>query len=358
VIDGHDPVRRAVLAAALVGTAGWFLSACTASASSAGASASGSVAGGLKPGTGPATPANTATGLSRQVVLPEPAISSQLRATYSTSNGLPHAFDRSLLVLNYHDVLVDGHRSGIPGEDHYTVFAEDFSRQMQMLYLAGFRSVGIAEVLAARRSGHALPRRSVLITFDDGGSGQWTCADQVLARYGFRAVAFVITSFVGKPTYLAWAEVEAMQQSGRWEVQDHTHADHHLVSRGRNLSSASVLINRKYDAATGSLESLAGARTRVRTDLQTSIDLLSSHGIARPTAFAYPYSQVLSPTNDPQLASYVRRLLGTSFPLLFTNGAPGRLVSPNELAGDLLPRIEIRHAETASGLYQRLRLMG
>ena len=353
MIDGHDPARRAVLAAALAGTAGWLLSACTSSSPPA----DGSSTPGIPAGTGSASP-TTATGLSRQIVLPEPAISSSLQATYSASDALPHAFDRSLLVLNYHDVRVDGHRSGIPGEDRYTVFADDFSRQMQMLHLAGFRSVGTAEILAARRAGRPLPHRSVLITFDDGGSGQWTCADQVLARYGFHAVAFVITSFVGKPSYLTWAEIEAMQKSGRWEVQDHTHADHHLVPCGPGLSNASVLVNRKYNPASGSLESLPGAQTRVRTDLQTSIDLFTSHGITTPTAFAYPYSQVLRPTNDPQLASYVRRLLGSSFPLLFTNVRPGRLVSPDELAGDLLRRVEVLHGETASALHRRLRAMG
>lgn len=354
MIEGHDPVRRAVLAAALAGTAGWLLSGCTSSTPIAGQPTDGSITQGIDPSTGQPT---TATGLSHQLVLPEPAISPQLQVEYSAPHGLSDAFDRSLLVLSYHDVRVDGHRIGIPGQDRYTVFADDFSKQMQLLHLAGFRSVGIAEVLAARSAGRALPRRSVLITFDDGGSGQWTCADRVLARYGFQAVAFVITSLVGKRTYLSWAEIAAMQSSGRWEIQDHTHNDHHLVPSGGGQSRASVLINRTYDPASGSLEPLAVAQTRVRSDLQTSIDLLSSHGITRPTAFAYPYSQVLSPTNDPQLAFYVRQLLGSAFPLLFTNAAPGRLVTTHELAGDLLPRVEVLHAQTAASLYQRLRRM-
>src|SRR5699024_2244146 len=69
-----------------------------------------------------------------------------------------------------------------------------------------------------------LPRRPVLLTFDNGGKDVWRFADPILARHGFRAIVLPATGLIGthQPYYLNWAELRALRATGRWDVGSHT----------------------------------------------------------------------------------------------------------------------------------------
>ena len=89
-----------------------------------------------------------------------------------------------------------------------------------MLQTAGFTSVTADQAAAYLNGSGSLPRHAVLITFDGGRERDWTVADGLLARYGFRAVVFVDPAHVagrgsGK---LSWTQLSAMSSSGRWSV--------------------------------------------------------------------------------------------------------------------------------------------
>jgi biofilm PGA synthesis lipoprotein PgaB len=178
----------------------------------------------------------------------------------------------------------------------------------------------------------------------------------VLAEVGYTAATFLITGHVGaSPAYLTWAEAKALAKTGRWDVEAHTHDQHHFVQTGPRSRPASALINRIWDPARGSLESSDSARTRVETDLTHSLDLLSSKGFARPTAFAYPFSQVAEPSNDASLPAQVSGLLHATFPLLLSNSRLGRMAQPDDVRLGFLPRIEVHSRMTALNLFDRIR---
>jgi biofilm PGA synthesis lipoprotein PgaB len=261
-----------------------------------------------------------------------------------------------LLILSYHDVTADGLGRTDGRADHYTVSAVDFAAQMQMLTSSGFRTVRISDVVRSATSGVPLPARSVLITFDDGGAGQWIFADRVLADLGLHAVAFLITGHLGSSAaYLSWPEAQALARSGRWDIQAHTHDQHHFVPTGPLTAPASVLINRVWDPLSRALEPPAAARARVAADLATGLDLLERHGLGRPDAFAYPFSQVDQPTNDPAFAAGVAEVLASRFALRLSNTSPGRLALPEDLRRGALPRLEVQHGVTALDLFDRIR---
>lgn len=261
-----------------------------------------------------------------------------------------------LLILSYHDVTADGLRRTDGRADRYTVSAAAFAAQMQMLASSGFRSVRISDVVRSATGGVALPARSVLITFDDGGAGQWIFADRVLADLGLHAVAFLITGHLGaSPAYLSWPEAQALDRSGRWDIQAHTHDQHHFVPTGALTPPASVLINRIWDPVSRTLEPAAAARARVEADLATCLDLLGRNGLDRPDAFAYPFSQVDQPTNDPAFAAAVAGVLASRFALRLSNTSPGRLAQPADLRRGTLPRLEVQHGVTALDLFDRIR---
>lgn len=107
-----------------------------------------------------------------------------------------------LRVLAYHRIAAPGER---PDLDPALVSAtpEEFERQMR--YLARrYRVVDLGRVLEAVRGERSLPRRAVLLTFDDAYRDFGEVAWPVLRRLGLPAVLFVPTGFPDRPGRRFW----------------------------------------------------------------------------------------------------------------------------------------------------------
>jgi peptidoglycan/xylan/chitin deacetylase (PgdA/CDA1 family) len=124
-------------------------------------------------------------------------------------------------ILMYHEVSPEP----APGFRRYTVSPEQFSRQMRWLAASGYTGIDLDGLLRARAGG-PLPRRPVVITFDDGFQG---CADHavpVLRSCGFTAVFFLVTGLVGDASrwmrrvggpelpLMSWETVRALAAEG------------------------------------------------------------------------------------------------------------------------------------------------
>jgi O-antigen biosynthesis protein len=96
-------------------------------------------------------------------------------------------------VLMYHWVDPDpGRQLGFHG-----VRPETFAAQMARLARDGWSCLGLEELLAALQQARPLPRRSFVLTFDDGYADLEPYVLPVLERHGFRATVFVVTGHVG-----------------------------------------------------------------------------------------------------------------------------------------------------------------
>lgn len=98
-----------------------------------------------------------------------------------------------LPVLTYHRVDEPGAR---PELDPSLISAtpEAFDRQMRHL-ATHYRLVSMPELLEAYRTGNRLPRRSVMVTFDDAYGDFAEHAWPILKRYGLPVTLFVPTAF-------------------------------------------------------------------------------------------------------------------------------------------------------------------
>lgn len=135
-----------------------------------------------------------------------------------------------------------------------TVSADKFESQIRGLAERGYQTLG-ADDFDAFLSGKPVPRKSVLLTFDDGYLDNWVYAHPVLQRYGMKAILFTITGLItdgpvrahageGKPlppaydhhqakvrmlggqpddVMLRWSEVAEMAAAGTFEIHSHTH---------------------------------------------------------------------------------------------------------------------------------------
>ncbi|WP_371656912.1 MULTISPECIES: polysaccharide deacetylase family protein [unclassified Streptomyces] len=126
----------------------------------------------------------------------------------------------------YHAV---GHR---PAEAAYglSVSPDAFAEQMNVLADRGFTPLTTAGLAHAWRTAGALPRRPVLITFDDGYEGVHRHALPVLAKHGFAATLFVSTGWLrgaheeggALDTMLDWDQVRELAAAGT-EIGGHSH---------------------------------------------------------------------------------------------------------------------------------------
>lgn len=102
-----------------------------------------------------------------------------------------------LVVLAYHEVAD----------------ADAFTWQVEYLRTC-MHPVSLADVIEAIRSRRDLPRRAVLITFDDGDRTVYERALPILRERGVPAVAFVIAGLLGTDTPFWWREVEELLRRG------------------------------------------------------------------------------------------------------------------------------------------------
>jgi peptidoglycan/xylan/chitin deacetylase (PgdA/CDA1 family) len=108
---------------------------------------------------------------------------------------------RNALILLYHRVV------NIPTDPHLLcVTPDNFSQQMEVLRKA-WNPISLGELSKGLRD-QRIPRRSVLVTFDDGYADNLHNAKPILERYEIPAVVFVIGGWVGVEREFWWDELE------------------------------------------------------------------------------------------------------------------------------------------------------
>jgi len=127
-------------------------------------------------------------------------------------------------VLCYHRITHKKSSSSI------TVSEEVFERQMAYLKSSGYHVLTLKQFLDFIEYRRRPPRKSVLITFDDGWKTTRTIAYPILKKYGFTAVLFLYTDLIRSkqnPLTLCWDDVWVLKESGVFEIGAHTvtHSD-------------------------------------------------------------------------------------------------------------------------------------
>ena len=227
----------------------------------------------------------------------DPALVAKL-ASLSTSPQAPP------LILTYHDI---GHT-----KDRYTVTPENFAVQMRMIHDAGWTTL-TANDLSRWLAGEPMPPHGVFITFDDGTRGVWQYADPVLKRYGLHAMTFIITGFVAThaPYYMTWDQIHELQNSGRWDVEAHTHLGHVQVPSDANGHEGAFLTTAQWLPAQNRVETDEEYYARVQGDLTECKHQFVLHNLPEPRFLAYPFSaheDAENPARAAMLSSIVTPL--------------------------------------------------
>ena len=107
-----------------------------------------------------------------------------------------------------------------------TVTPANFNAQLKWLSIHGYHTVTFDDLRAYFTGLHALPSKPVVITLDDGYRDLFTTAYPIIRAYGFVAVAYIVTGFVGRLRYVTTDMIKQMDGDGI-EIASHTvdHAD-------------------------------------------------------------------------------------------------------------------------------------
>src|SRR3954454_2087510 len=95
-----------------------------------------------------------------------------------------------------------------------------FRRQMTALKRAGYRAITLRQAFDGWREGTPLPRRPIIVSFDDGYPSQYTNARPVLRRMRWPGVLNLTTARIGS-SGLSTEQVKALIADG-WEIDSHT----------------------------------------------------------------------------------------------------------------------------------------
>ncbi|MEI6787669.1 MAG: polysaccharide deacetylase family protein [bacterium] len=124
------------------------------------------------------------------------------------------------------------HRIGDTCDSPWWVTVRDFETQLASLQEQGYQSILPSRLVAHQRWGWSLPRKPIIITFDDGYLNVLENAEPLLKKYRFQAVCFLITGMVSESPetrkswestpLLSWPEVRDMQKRGTVQFGGHS----------------------------------------------------------------------------------------------------------------------------------------
>lgn len=106
------------------------------------------------------------------------------------------AMRRDVAILCYHRVVPREKLEGVFSTPWMIVYQDSFERQMQ--YLRDYYNVmTLSTYFLSIKNGERIPKKTVIVTFDDGWEDNYLHAFPVLKRYGIPATIFLTTGFVG-----------------------------------------------------------------------------------------------------------------------------------------------------------------
>ena len=216
------------------------------------------------------------------------------------ANSAPRSIALHVPVLTFHRIAPQSEIGNSLPE--LVVSPQTFESRLKALQLDGWTTVTAAVLADHVVSGVPLPKKTMVITIDDGRDDGYTYALPILQKLHFVATYYVITGRIGKARYLTVTQLRSMATMGM-EIGNHTL--HHSGVSGRS--------------DTYYLDEVRAAQQQLTAWLGTP-----------PATFAYPFG--LHPTG------LIKAVSDVGLRLAFTT-ISGHSESPSTLL--LTPRIRL-----------------
>lgn len=238
------------------------------------------------------TPSITPTASPSATPTSKPLTFAEMNALYGPCVNLP--------VLMYHHVQ-ESETAKTNGNSGLTVNPANFEKHLAYLNDRGYVSITPAQLISFFDSGVSLPKRPVLLTFDDGYDDFATFAAPLLSRYSIKASVFLPTGLLENPGYLTWSTISSLAGQGIY-FGNHTWSHQNI---GANLET-------------------------IKREITTAATQLSDHGLDPLKVFVYPYGSI-----SQRAIGFLRQ---SGYQLAFTT-VPGRIACAKQRL--TIPRLRI-----------------
>lgn len=126
------------------------------------------------------------------------------------------------------------HRFGNGCNSPLCVSAQLFDHQMRYLHNNGYRVITPEQLMAFLEYQAPLPKKSVMITIDDGYRSVYEIAYPILKKYGYSATLFVYTNYVGVSSKaITWKQLRELKSNG-FTIGSHTIMHSDLTKQGEH----------------------------------------------------------------------------------------------------------------------------
>jgi len=195
----------------------------------------------------------------------------------------------TLPILMYHSILKDESRSG-----RYVVTPEVLENDMRFLEKNGYETITMTDLIGYVKHGDPLPKKPIILTFDDGYLNNLTYLLPLLEEYDMCAVVSVVGEYAERfsntedhninYSHLSWQDITTLVESGRVEIQNHSYNMHSI---GQRIGSTKK-----------ETETMSQYREIFIDDAMRNQEaLLENCGIV-PNTYTYPYGHITTKSVD------------------------------------------------------------
>ncbi|MCL2352711.1 MAG: polysaccharide deacetylase family protein [Firmicutes bacterium] len=181
---------------------------------------------------------------------------------------------REVPIIMYHNITKNQSQLG-----KYAISPKEMENDLIYLRNNGYETVLMQDLIDYVNGEGELPEKPIVLTFDDGNSGDYNYLLPLLKKYDMKAVCSIIGKITDDYTkeggaskpHLDWEQVREMQKDGRIEIQNHSYNMHGYNGSGKLQS-----------------ESADTYRARLRADLEKTQAKIKDVTGFTPTTFVYP----------------------------------------------------------------------
>ena len=169
------------------------------------------------------------------------AVRHELQKAYNANpNSIinPKKFDIPILVYHYVEYVRDA-RDTIRHSLHIAPYV--FENQVNTLKTAGYTFLTPKDINKILEDEIPLPKKSIILSFDDGYGDFYTDVFPLLKKYNVRAINYIISGFIDHPNYMTHQEVSEIAKSGIVELGCHTVHHPNLVKLSDSDAKSEII---------------------------------------------------------------------------------------------------------------------
>lgn len=166
-----------------------------------------------------------------------------------------------------------------------------FRDHIVALKAAGYVPITLRDVEDLMYKGLPLPRKAVLVTFDQSRRTSYFDTHTILRRNGWSAVMFLWTRPIldGDPAALLWPYIRNMLRSGIWEIGAQSYDGFRRIPASARGHVGNFMTSPMWMAGEQRYETLEEFQHRIAADHDACLAEIERRLGQRPNAYAFPY---------------------------------------------------------------------